>query len=369
MKTNIHNIYARLFIISVLLSSCSNATDNSSESTATQKGDQKQTQELNKINDLANNLIGLWQLDSSSVSASDMAAATGGGTMKQSDLTQNAKLINGNIVTYYQSKYSHPGDQVKLDEFKNNGKHISTLINDRNQEKTFKKSINLLKYSAQEKTVYETWEDGTKTTFEVIFISTHNLVYKAEGFAGFLTNYFSKINSQDQESVDSEVKILKEDTIAYYQQKWDAVKLIKEDGFPQYELYQEALQKINEEMLADLESDPNFRYDSPSKLNKLRQKFCSSKKLKDALKNYYTYGQPATFDLEEPCKNYLRDNLNDPGSLEVNGFKILGQAPSSWLCVMQYRAKNAYGALVMQQTTFDVKFNPANKYFFVSHAN
>ena len=198
MEMNLQTIYAGIIGL-VLLISCENRNSvNRLESETTQKTEsQIQKQNENGNNDLSHNILGLWQCDSSINLASDWAAMLGKRTIRQSDLGQHAKLKNGNVVLYYQSKYTHPGDMVWLAEYKTGGELIYTSID----KFIIKKSIkNVFKtnYEVRENIIYETmkWgkynENETRDTFKILEANPVRLVYIYSGSGHPVTKYFSK---------------------------------------------------------------------------------------------------------------------------------------------------------------------------------
>ena len=157
------------------------------------------------------------------------------------------------------------------------------------------------------------------------------------------------------------------DYIKYFQNKWDSVTITYDEKFPKYETYKTSLDDILQEMVTVLGKDTSFKFDSPSKLNKLRLKFIDSKKMKQALSNWLTYGQPEMdFDLKYPCEEYIKDNANDPSSIDFDGFKIKGQSKNGWVVLIRYRGKNVFGGTVLNVNSFIVKFNPTEKSYYVS---
>lgn len=202
MKTNLLNIYVVFFIVFVILISCENRNSgNRLESETKQKTEpQVQKQNENENNDLAHNILGLWQCDSTIDSASEWAATLGKRTIEQSDLGKNAKLKNGNVVFYYQSKYTHSGDMVWLAEYRTGGELIYTSINKFTMKKSGK-DVFTTNYEVQENTIYETmkWgkynENETRDTFKILEINPHKLVYIYFDRGHPVTKYFSKIRN------------------------------------------------------------------------------------------------------------------------------------------------------------------------------
>lgn len=166
-------------------------------------------------------------------------------------------------------------------------------------------------------------------------------------------------------------KMTEEEYINYFQAKWDSVKLYKESGFPQYDTYTTALGDVLNEMVTVLERD-NPQIDlvkSPDKLNKLRLKFIDGKKYSKAMKDFFTYGQPiGGSELKYACESFLKDNANDPSSIDIEDYQVKGQSKNGWIVAVKYRGKNAFGGLVLNVSTFDVRYNPTDKFYYAVNA-
>ncbi|UEG49362.1 hypothetical protein LK994_12040 [Ferruginibacter lapsinanis] len=195
-------------------------------------------------------------------------------------------------------------------------------------------------------------------------------------FMGFVYEKLGCTDTKDKngtstETVKNEIPSMTEgEYLKYFQDKWDAVKLETEGQFPQYEDYQVSLENVLQEILSALQKDPSFKVDSPSKLNKLRQQLIDSKKMKTAISNYLTYGQPMSdYALKDACQTYLEQYANDPNSIDIENYKILKQSKKGWVVVVKYRGKNAFGGLVLNISTFDVRFNPSEKIYYAVSAN
>jgi hypothetical protein len=175
-----------------------------------------------------------------------------------------------------------------------------------------------------------------------------------------------KVSKENSNESNNSNKIISEDEyIEYFQAKWDSVKVITEGGIPQYKKYSEELDNIMQEMGNVLQKeDPKVDLiNSQKKLNKLRLKFNDSDKNTEALRKYFTYGQPLDFDLKLACEEFLESNANDPSSIDIEDWKIKGQSKNGWLVLMKYRGRNAFGGLILKVSTFDVRYNPTNDRF------
>ena len=197
MKTNLQTIYAGLFI-ALLLNSCGNESPQATYSTPQEE--QPQAIE-HKTDDVHSKLVGRWQLDSTVQTASGLAAATGGGTITQNDLGKNAKLKNGNVITYYKTEYTNTGDNVQIDEFTNDGKHITTTIDKFSVKQSKGKNVNTTQYEMDGNNIVETWkwgannENENSSTSNILKIDSQLLVYEFDNGVQPLTFYFSKITN------------------------------------------------------------------------------------------------------------------------------------------------------------------------------
>jgi hypothetical protein len=162
------------------------------------------------------------------------------------------------------------------------------------------------------------------------------------------------------------ITLTENDYIQYFQTEWDSIRLYKDQGFPQYSDYTDSLQKVVLEINTIVQSNP----DSFKRLKKLRLRFISSNKMIKANKNWLIYGQPKLeYDLYEPCEEYLRENANDPGSIDIDQEMVKGQSNNGWIVAIRYRGKNAFGGLVVNANTFEVKFNPSSQAYSLSNIN
>ncbi len=209
-------------------------------------------------------------------------------------------------------------------------------------------------------------------------MKTHNIkskIYSLIGIFVFVVIAFASFddkssNTKKERENKPQIPIMSEsEYLKYFQDKWDSIKLYKSEGFPQYKTYLSDLDTVMSDMVKVLEKDPKFTFNSTSDLNKLRLKFNSSKKEKDARYGFFTYGQPlGKFELEDACKNYLEKVLNDPKSFSEVEFTMSGQSKNGWIVVMTYRAKNGFGGLILQTTTFEIRFKFPELYYYVASA-
>lgn len=153
--------------------------------------------------------------------------------------------------------------------------------------------------------------------------------------------------------------------IRLYKAKWENITLKKDGKFPQYETYQTEM----ENLLTGISKATNNDSKLFPKLEKMKFKWIDSKKYQETLENYMIFGQPfGESDLTSPCKSYLEENLNDPSSLDIVDFAIEGQSKKGWIVWAKYRAKNGFGALVLQASKFIVQYSIGNKIFQVTQA-
>lgn len=183
-------------------------------------------------------------------------------------------------------------------------------------------------------------------------------------------------NSSSTSSTEPEKKIIplmtENEYLKYFQTKWDSVKLYKQNGFLQYEDYYKNLTNVVTEMADVLMKDPAFNGSDDYKktpLGRLCLKLSNSKRYNEAASNYEIYGQPNEYDLKAACETYLEKVLNDPSSLNIEEWDLRGQSKKGWIVYMKYRAKNAFGALVLQYSIFEVSFNSYEKWYYVNNVN
>ena len=179
-----------------------------------------------------------------------------------------------------------------------------------------------------------------KTNFKIIFICFFTSSMLVSCFGGSYTSdeidkamkNLEKDGIFDNSETTTDVtpkkeipKMTEDECLIYFQKEWDKVELVKKDGISQYETYSDELNSILNDMVTVLEKDPanNDLSKSTTKLNKLRLKFINSKKNKDATVNWLTYGQPhSEYDLQLACESVLKENANDPESINIENCKI-----------------------------------------------
>ena len=163
---------------------------------------------------------------------------------------------------------------------------------------------------------------------------------------------------------EPERQLTDSDYVHYFQLQWDSIKLYKENGYLQYRAYYEELDRTLTNINLIITSDSI----NLPKLVKLRNKYEDVSLF--AFKDYAIYGNPyGDAELQDACEYYLDNHLKDPGSLDVMDFVVKGKSKTGWITSMKYRAKNSFGAKVIEVATFDIRFNIQDKMFHAVSAN
>ena len=157
--------------------------------------------------------------------------------------------------------------------------------------------------------------------------------------------------------------LTKKDYTKYFYNKWDSVQVVKEDGLPQYTDYHSRLDSVTEEMLTISKLDSA----SSKTIKKLRLKFLNSEKFKKASYDWLTYGNANEVDLFAACESAFDHILDDPASLDIIDKRVTKQSKHGWIVVIRYRAKNAFGAKVLQMTAFEVRYSVADNAYYVNN--
>ena len=156
-----------------------------------------------------------------------------------------------------------------------------------------------------------------------------------------------------------------DELVKRFKNNWDSVKLIKLNGVPQYASYIDILDKILQD-ISRLTKKQNKEF---PKLESLRIKLLISKKHKEAIKNYITYGQPAGIkEIISPCEKYLQSSVHDSSSVTITDAQLKESSKNGWVVCIKYKVKNAAGEFVLKTVNFDVKYNPIDKTYLVSTA-
>ena len=146
-----------------------------------------------------------------------------------------------------------------------------------------------------------------------------------------------------------------EDLIKKYKADWDSVKIVTIAGIPQYSTYIDKLDEIPQS-ISKLTKKPGNTY---LKLENLRLELLASKKHKEAITNYITFGQPANKDeIIVSCKKQI-DNL---AQTEVIDSQLNGQSKKGWVIFIKYKTKDTPD---IKTKTFTVKYNPIERNYVV----
>jgi len=146
-------------------------------------------------------------------------------------------------------------------------------------------------------------------------------------------------------------EMLNEDElITKYKAAWDSVQLKTSNGILQYATYIDELDKITEEISKHTKNAP--------KLEEQREKLANSKKHKEAIANYFTYGQPTSLaEITDPCKQALiNTNKTD---IEIIKAEVKKPSKTGWVVLVSYKIKASRNAL--KTNSFEVNYNPVTK--------
>ena len=165
----------------------------------------------------------------------------------------------------------------------------------------------------------------------------------------FMENYVSTTTKNiNEETVNEDALVTK------YKAIWDATQLKTVDSIPQYTLYIDELDKITEE-IAKYTNKPSAKL---PKLEGFRLQLMSSKKHKQAIKNYITYGQPTSVaELAEACKKQLL--LANKADIDIINVNIKEPTKTAWVISIGYKVKGNTKAL--KTSSFNVIYNPLSK--------
>ncbi len=194
MKKAHKNLLALSITTIFLLLALGSFDDSSPEYPETPKESEKINSEQNHIdnNTIMEFIYAKWELDSLVMIPNEYMKNNPDGL---SGIKHNK---DGTIVNIYQPSYRNSGDIVAIEEFKKEGIHISTNINDytiKNQPGG--KSVSKYKFVIENGSIISILEWGknkqneTKSIFDIKKINENILVYKLE--AEQMTFYFSKV--------------------------------------------------------------------------------------------------------------------------------------------------------------------------------
>jgi predicted house-cleaning noncanonical NTP pyrophosphatase (MazG superfamily) len=157
---------------------------------------------------------------------------------------------------------------------------------------------------------------------------------------------------------DTQPIIINEEAlITKYKSAWDSVQLKTSSGIPQYATYIDELDKITEQ-ISKYTKKPDAKL---SKLEELRLQLMNSKKHKEAIANYFTYGQPASLaEITEPCKQAL--SLTNKTDVEIIKAEIKKPSKTGWVVLISYKIKGSTWVIdALKTNTFEVSYNPVTK--------
>ena len=106
---------------------------------------------------------------------------------------------DGKIIMYWQSKYRKDGDAVTVEEFKNNGKFLTTSINDYSvKHKSTRTDVSSEDYEISGSNIITSHKWGknngeeTKSILSIVQIDSQNLIYNFNSMGQTDVWYFSK---------------------------------------------------------------------------------------------------------------------------------------------------------------------------------
>jgi cytochrome c peroxidase len=154
--------------------------------------------------------------------------------------------------------------------------------------------------------------------------------------------------------------ITNENMVTKYKSAWDLITLTTIDGIPQYGSYIDKLDEIPQSISRQIKIQKN------NALENLRSELLASKKHKEAIENYFIFGQPANkYEILEPCKKHLKNTINETDFVES---QLKGQSKKGWIVVIKYKAKSKSGETITKEANFDVSYNPIEKNYTVLKA-
>lgn len=173
----------------------------------------------------------------------------------------------------------------------------------------------------------------------------------------FLANFYAN----NTKKVETKPVVLTEDElIAKYKTEWDDVQIKTINNIPQYAAYIDALDKITEQMANQTETSKT----KLPKLEELRAQLMNSKKHKEAIANYFTYGQPSSLEeLTASCIQMLSSSTKT--EIEISKTELQAPSQKGWLVLIQYKTKG--GKDVLKATRFEVIYNPVTKNYTTTY--
>jgi cytochrome c peroxidase len=163
----------------------------------------------------------------------------------------------------------------------------------------------------------------------------------------FLASYIKKIEIKP-------VVLSEDELIVKYKTSWDSVQLKTSNRIPQYATYIDELDKITE----NIEKHCKQPKTKLPKLEKLQAQLQNSKKHKEAIANYFTYGQPNSItELTEACKQVL--SIINKADIEITNTDIKKPSKTGWVVLVSYKIKG--NTDVIKTSSFEINYNPATK--------
>ena len=167
----------------------------------------------------------------------------------------------------------------------------------------------------------------------------------------------------DRNTNNPEINFMKaseSELVHFFKSTWDSTKLQQKENLPQYRSYLDSLLEIPSRIAVLIHK----RSEKMDKLEDLRKSLLSSKKYKDAIKNFFALGQPVNEDaIVRVCLNYLlkNDSLNSVG--QIKSKKIIGVSDKGWLVRISLAEKVRLSS-VQNIFTFQVLYRPIENDFY-----
>jgi len=150
------------------------------------------------------------------------------------------------------------------------------------------------------------------------------------------------------------IALTEDELIAKHKMLWDSARVKNIKDIPQYSTYMDELDEILQQISQQAKNKKSTR------LENLRAELLQSKKHKEAVKNYITYGQPATAEeIKDPCIKKLKSE----GIRDIVSSLLKKQTSKGWLVSISYNDNG-----VLKTTDFNVEYNPITKNYFLSSA-
>jgi hypothetical protein len=111
------------------------------------------------------------------------------------------------------------------------------------------------------------------------------------------------------------------------------------------------------------EIDKQLQTDSLPKLWKLYAKFSISEKYSETLGNFNKYWQPYVSDLTNTCVACIKENTNDPESIDIAESKIIGRTKNGWEIWTKYSGRNGSGGMNLTVSKFDVRHSGIRNFY------